>query len=438
MTTAPTIADLDTPRSVSWAPSAVQKVGRRLLQRAIGRLRFGSVTVVDGEGVISSEAPDPVVSAPECIVRVHDPRVYSAVALGGGVALSEAYMDGLWETDDLPGLVETMTVNLSAAKSLEGTGARALQMLERARYRLSRNTRRGSRRNIHAHYDLGNPFFALFLDPSMTYSSGIFENGAETLEEAQIEKLDRVCRKLDLRPGDRVLEIGTGWGSFALHAAARYGCRVTTTTISSEQATLARQRVRDAGLSDRVSILEQDYRDLRGRFDKLVSIEMVEAVGAERVPEFFGCCSRLLEPTGAMLLQAIVIRDQFFSAAARRVDFLKKYIFPGSCLLSVGSMADAIGRRTDLRQWHCEDFGPHYARTLSVWRERFLGRIDEVRALGYDRRFERMWEYYLSYCEGVFRARHAGVVQLLLTKPLCRLAPASPSVAPGRGSGGGV
>ena len=411
----------------------LELMGRAIVRRAIERVTIGTVRIEDsarGETLVSPRSTPAAEDrdagiAPDAALRVLDPALFSAAAFGGSLGIAEAYIDGAWESDDLAGLVETMTANLAAMDSLEGPLVKLIGPLSRAAYWLERNTRAGSRRNIVAHYDLGNDFFALFLDPTMSYSCGVFENGARTLKESQIEKIDRACRKLELQPSDHLLEIGSGWGALAVHAAARYGCRVTTTTISDEQHHLATARVRDAGLADRVTVLKQDYRDLTGRFDKLVSIEMIEAVGAAQLPNFFQVCADRLKPDGAALIQAIVIRDQFFARAARRRDFLKKYIFPGSCLPSVGVMTRAVAARTDLRTWHTEDLAPHYAETLRLWRDAFMSRLDDVHGLGFDERFIRMWEYYLAYCEGAFRARHVGVVQTLLTKPLCRIAPAS-------------
>jgi len=401
-------------------PRALENIGRRLVKSALSRISLGGVRLIDERGSIAFE---PAGGRPSATIRVIDSSFYSAVAFGGDVGAAESYMDGAWTADDLPALIETITVNISAMKALDGLIARALTPLSSAAYTLDRNTRTGSRRNIVAHYDLGNAFFGLFLDSTMTYSCGIFETDTTTLEQAQIEKTDRACRKLRLCPSDHLLEIGTGWGALAVHAASRYGCRVTTTTISDEQHRFATQRVQKAGLADRVTVIKSDYRDIRGEFDKVVSIEMLEAVGAENLGTYFGVCSRLLRPEGAALIQSIVIRDQFFRGAARRRDFLKKYIFPGSCLPSVAAIIDAVNRRSDLRLWHLEDIGPHYATTLRRWRDAFLGRLDAVRDLGFDDRFIRMWEYYLAYCEGAFLARHVGDVQMLLTKPMCRIPP---------------
>ncbi|UCD78857.1 MAG: class I SAM-dependent methyltransferase, partial [Desulfobacterales bacterium] len=283
-----------------------------------------------------------------------------------------------------------------------------------------KNTKAGSRKNIMAHYDLGNDFYALFLDETMTYSCGIFANESSTLREASAAKYDRICRKLQLAAGDRVLEIGTGWGGFALHAARNYGVQVTTTTISEEQHRFGQNRIKDAGLEERVTILKKDYRDLGGTFDKLVSIEMIEAVGHQYLTAFFRTCSRLLKDDGMMALQAITIGDQIFNRHKRSVDFIKRYIFPGSCIPSIAAIGSAVARATDLRLVHLEDITPHYARTLREWRRRFFANIDKVRALGFSDTFIRMWEYYLCYCEGGFSERYIGDVQMIFVKPLCR------------------
>jgi cyclopropane-fatty-acyl-phospholipid synthase len=266
----------------------------------------------------------------------------------------------------------------------------------------------------------------------MMYSCAVYETDECTLEQASIAKLERICRKLDLQPSDHVLEIGTGWGGFAIYAAQHYGCHITTTTISQEQYALAKQRVESAGLADRVTVLCKDYRDLHGQYDKLVSIEMIEAIGHQYLPDYFRQCSRLLKPEGMMLLQAITIADQRYQSALRSVDFIQRYIFPGSFIPSVSAMTDAIAKNTDMRLFHLEDIGPHYATTLRDWRERFFDRIDEVRSLGYSEAFIRLWEFYLCYCEGGFRERAIGDVHMLMTKPQCRRAPVSTSVAPGQ------
>jgi cyclopropane-fatty-acyl-phospholipid synthase len=272
------------------------------------------------------------------------------------------------------------------------------------------------RRNIHAHYDLGNEFFALFLDPTMAYSCGVYESEASSLAEASIAKFDRICRKLNLGPADHVVEIGGGWGGFALHAASRYGCRVTTTTISSRQFDHAVRAVAQAGLTDRITVLNKDYRDLEGQFSDLVSIEMIEAVDWRLYDEFFATCARLLRPDGRAVLQCIVIDDREYDRAKTRKDFIKRYIFPGGCLPSVTAIAAAATRASDLRLIDLEDIGPHYARTLADWRRRLEDRRSDAHALGFDDQFLRMWRFYFAYCEAAFRERRVSDVQVLLAR----------------------
>jgi cyclopropane-fatty-acyl-phospholipid synthase len=298
--------------------------------------------------------------------------------------------------------------------------------LNRLYHFLRKNTLEGSRKNILAHYDLGNEFYRLFLDETMTYSCGIFEGPDSSLREASVAKYDRICRKLQLEAGDRVLEIGSGWGGFAIHAVTHYGCRVTATTISERQYDLSRKRFAEAGVSDRVALLKRDYRDLAGSFDKIVSIEMIEAVGPQYLDTFFNVCSRCLEAHGMMLLQAITIADWAYERYIRDVDFIKRYIFPGGSLPSVAAMTSAAARATDMRLFHMEDITPHYAATLQRWRENFLTNVDRVRSLGFPEPFIRMWKYYFCYCEGGFRERYIGDVQMLFTKPLCRRNPILP------------
>lgn len=394
----------------------LERVGRAIVARALRAMPGMPIEVVDaGDGAAAADPP-----AWRVRIVVHDPAFYRAVAFGGEMGVAESYIAGWWTCDDLPRLVEVATAHVTALDTLASPLMRLLAPLSRLAYTLERNTRAGSKRNIVAHYDLGNDFFALFLDPAMVYSSAIFPRADSTLEEGQVEKIDRACRRLDLRPTDHLLEIGTGWGALAIHAAKHYGCRVTTTTISDAQHAEATRRVVAAGLAGRVTLLRRDYRDLEGAYDKLVSIEMIEAVGRENLPGYFATCDRLLKPDGAALIQAIVIRDQFFERAARTRDFLKKYIFPGSCLPSLAAMHEASRDASGLRLWHCEDFAGDYARTLALWRARFFARERDVRAMGFDDRFVRMWDYYLAYCEGAFRARHVGVVQALYLKPARR------------------
>ncbi len=411
-------------RLLLQAPRARQRYSldsfaERLVRERLAGLEHGSLALADGGGIehygrSTARCPQ------NATVRVHDQRFYSEIAFGGSTGAGEAYMQGYWSVDDLTALVRILLHNREVLDGMETGLARATAPLRRALHWAARNTRHGSRRNISAHYDLGNDFFRLFLDPTMMYSSAVFEYPGMPLEAASIAKLDRICRKLDLHPGDHVMEIGTGWGGFALHAAANYGCRVTTTTISRRQHDLARERIAAAGLADRVTLLLEDYRDLSGQYDKLVSIEMIEAVGHQYFNTYFRKCSELLKPEGTMLLQAITIADQRYEAARDSVDFIKRYIFPGSCIPSIAAMTDAIARASDMRLFHLEDIGPHYATTLRLWRENLFANLDQVRALGYPDEFIRMWEFYLCYCEGGFSERVIGNVQMLLVKPLAR------------------
>jgi cyclopropane-fatty-acyl-phospholipid synthase len=345
------------------------------------------------------------------------------------VGAGKAYIDGRWSCDDLPSLFRIFVLNRKVLFDMEGGWARLSKPARSLYQRLRRNNRRGSRRNIEAHYDLGNDFFELFLDDTMTYSCGIFEREDASLAEASVAKYERVCRKLQLTSEDHVLEIGSGWGGFALHAAQNYGCRITTTTISPEQFQSASERIREARLEDRITILLEDYRDLKGRFDKLVSIEMIEAVGHSFYDTYFGACSRLLKPDGMMLLQAITITDQEYERAKRELDFIKRYIFPGSTIPSVTAICQSLTRATDLRLFHLEDITSHYATTLRRWRERFLARRDKVLSLGYSEAFIRAWDFYLSYCEAGFQERYIGDVQMLFVKPGCRRTPILPPLS---------
>ncbi len=350
-------------------------------------------------------------------VSVRSPEFYRQVAMNGSVGAGEAYMDGHWTCSDLVALVRLLGRNRDLLDGMETGLARLGGIAMRALHKFRRNTRTGSRRNIAAHYDLGNDLFKLFLDDNMMYSSAIFAAASESLEDASWRKNDRICRKLDLQPSDHVVEIGTGWGGFALHAARHFGCRVTTTTISAEQHALASERVAAAGLQDRITLLLQDYRDLDGGYDKLVSIEMIEAIGHQYMETYFGKCASLLKPDGLAMIQAITIEDSRYRQALDSVDFIKRHIFPGSFIPCVSAMLDASARTSDLRLLNLEDIGASYALTLNHWRQRFLARLDDVRALGYDERFVRMWEYYLCYCEGGFIERSIGTAQMLFARP---------------------
>lgn len=398
---------------------------RSLVLAKLSGLRGGCVTIAEGNThqTVGDSSP----AAHRGCINVHSAALYRHLVLGGSLGAAEAFIRGHWSSPDLTALLRVFARDLAAGDRLESTGALAAAF-ERVGHWLRRNTRRGSASNIHAHYDLGNDFFRLMLDDTMAYSCGIFETPAATMEEASAAKFERVCRKLALQPGDHVLEIGTGWGGFALHAAGRYGCRVTTTTISAEQHRMASERVAAAGLTDRVTLLQQDYRDLTGTYDKLVSIEMIEAVGHEFFDGFFRVCCDRLRPDGLAVIQAITMPDFRYERYRRSVDFINKYIFPGGCLPSLGAMTAAIGRATDFRVMHLEDLTPHYVTTLQRWREQVVEREPQIRALGYDERFLRTWYYYLSYCEAGFAERYVGGVQIMLARPRCMVSAPLPPI----------
>jgi len=403
-------------------PAVIDRFARGAVLRRLAGIKRGRLVIEDG-GERLAFGQDAYEADLRATIRVRDRRFYSDLALAGSIGAGEAYMAGSWTTDDLTALVQIMIRNRDVMEGMDGGLARLASPIRRFLHYLNRNTKTGSQRNIAAHYDLGNDFFELILDRTLMYSCAIFESPDATLEEAALAKVDRICRKLELRAADHLVEIGTGWGGFAIHAAKNYGCRVTTTTISRAQHDYAVKRIAAEGLSERVTVLFKDYRDLTGQFDKAVSIEMIEAVGHHFVDSYFRKCADLLKPDGMMLLQAITIDDREYEGALKRVDFIKKYIFPGSFIPSVTALCDSIARSSDLRLFHLEDITPNYAETLKHWRLRMFKNIDRVRALGYPEEFIRMWEFYLCYCEGGFRERYIGDVQMILTKPDCRRAP---------------
>jgi cyclopropane-fatty-acyl-phospholipid synthase len=353
-------------------------------------------------------------------LHVVDQSCFFDIMTGGSIGAAESFMTGDWTTPDLAMLMRVMVRNMDILDQMEGGLAKVSKPVLKVMHRLNQNTPKGSKRNIAAHYDLGNEFFQVFLDPTMMYSSGIFPSETATLEEASIRKLDTICQKLQLNENDHVVEIGTGWGGFAIHAASRYGCHVTTTTISQQQYDLAQQRVKDAGLEDRITLLLKDYRALNGEYDKLVSIEMIEAVGWKYYDAFYETCSRLLKPDGLMLIQAITITDQRYEQAKNDVDFIQRYIFPGSCIPSIEALTTASSKSSDLRLVQQQDFAQHYARTLRAWNEACKANTEKISELGYSETFQRMWEFYLAYCEGGFAERAIGVSHLLYAKPLFR------------------
>jgi cyclopropane-fatty-acyl-phospholipid synthase len=391
-------------------------IARRAMIRLLENLKVGSLVVHDrGETLSFGATASP--AEPHAEIRVHDPAAWRKVLMGGALGSGESYMEGDWSSPKLAEVIRLFSANIAVLQSMDS----GKSLLRRAGLRLAHafnsNTPRGSRRNISAHYDLGNDFFELFLDDSMMYSSAVFPDRGASLEVAAVHKLKLLCEQLELAEDDHLLEIGTGWGGLAIYAARNYGCRVTTTTISREQYEFARERVRKAGLEDRVTLLCEDYRDLQGQFDKLVSVEMIEAVGHQFYQDYFRKCSSLLKPDGLMVIQAITMADQRYEAARDSVDFIKRYIFPGGCLPSIEVISRHLREDTDMQMTQLRDITEHYADTLAHWRQRFFDRIEEVRRQGFDETFVRMWDFYLSYCEGGFRERIISTVQLTFAKP---------------------
>jgi len=387
--------------------------------RSVSQFRNCHVEIYQSGQVFSFGDPEHALHAQ---LFVHNDRFFSRAVFGGDIGLGESFMDGDWSSPDLVALVRATVRNMEFLDA----GNRVVSGLARVAHRVQHwrndNTQTGSRKNIAYHYDLGNEFYKLFLDETLAYSCGCFESDDDSLHTAQRNKFDRICRKLDLKASDHLLEIGTGWGGFAAYAAGKYGCRVTTTTISKEQYEHSRALFESLPQGGRIELLFQDYRELRGRYDKLVSIEMFEAVGHRHYDEFFGACERLLATDGMMLLQTITMNERHFKTYLRESDWIKRYIFPGAELASVASIIKSCARVGSLQLAHMEDIGEHYARTLRAWRLNFMSRLEEVGALGFDLRFQRMWEYYLSYCEGAFAEHYIGDAQLLLAKPAAGLA----------------
>ncbi|HET8815141.1 MAG TPA: cyclopropane-fatty-acyl-phospholipid synthase family protein [Solirubrobacterales bacterium] len=397
--------------------AAVGNIGDSLARAGVGqvlnRVRSGRIDVIEGGRERSFGPADAELRA---TVRIKDPSAWRG-PLRGSVGLGEGYVAGLWETDDLVSLIRIAARELRELDGVRGAIARPRGLWHRVRHLVPENTRTGARRNISAHYDLGNDLFAAFLDERMMYSCAYFPDATASLDDAQLAKLDRICERLQLGPDNHLLEIGTGWGGMAIHAARRSGCRVTTTTISREQYELAGQRVREADLEDRITVLLRDYRDLEGRYDRLVSVEMIEAVGWQYFDDYFRCCDRLLTDDGLMLLQAITIDDRIYEVEKGARSFANTHVFPGGCLPSEGLIAGCLERVTSMRQVWIDDITAHYPPTLAAWRERFFAAWERLRARGYDERFRRLWDFYLSSSEAGFRERRIGDVQALFAKP---------------------
>ena len=391
-----------------------ERASRRIVFRTLGRMSGGCLELVEPDGRRFTFG-DPA-SELRASIAVHSPSFYRAM-LGGSVGLGEAYRDGGWDTDDPVTLTRIAARNLPALDVWRRRFRPALAPLQRTLWRVPRNTKSKSKRHISSHYDLGNDLFALYLDESMMYSSAYFAHPDASLGDAQRTRLDRICRALELTPEDHLLEIGTGWGGLAAYAASNYGCRVTTTTISREQREGALRRIADAGVEDRVTVLLEDYRDLRGSYDKLVSIEMIEAVGWQYFGEFFRRCSELLKPDGLFFLQAIVIDDRVYELEKASRGFSNALIFPGGCLPSVEVIQRCIATETDLSTIWLDDISAHYAETLKLWRRRFVANYDLAAELGYDEPFRRLWTLWLAMSEAGFRERRIRDVQMLFAKP---------------------
>lgn len=399
--------------------SSRQKICRKLFLKILANLRGGRIVLRDADGfhVLGTAGGRDGLQAE---VTVRDPAFYCAAVSEQSAGVGRAFMEHWWDSPQLVDLIRIFARNEDVLRRWTAPTQGLFGFWHRYSFWRQRNSKSGSRRNISAHYDLGEDFFSEFLDPSLTYSCAFFEEEGASLEEAQRAKLDRACRKVDLQPEDHLLEIGAGWGSLAIHAATNYGCRVTTTTISREQARYARDKIRRLGLSDRITVLIQDYRDLKGRFDKLISLEMIEAVGVKYYRDYFDRCAGLLTPDGAMLLQTITVDDRQFEHDSRHIDFIKRYIFPGGVLPSTTVIADTVTRATDLQLAHFEDITAHYVQTLRIWRQNLKRRWEAIKSPNRSEEFLRCWEFYFAYCEGGFRERRVRSVQILLVKPECR------------------
>lgn len=403
-------------------PKGLDGLAKKILLKKLAHLQMGKLHIVDGQDHYHFGQDIEVFGLTNLSVRIDilHPQFYSDVVFGGSIGAGEAYMSQYFECDNLTALIRLMVRNQSLLDNIEKGFAKLTIPLQKFFHFLHRNTQSGSKKNIAAHYDLGNDFFELMLDETMMYSSGIYKKASEKLAQASINKLEAICEKLDLKKHDHILEIGTGWGGFAIFAAKNYGCQVTTTTISEQQYQYALKRVKDAGLEHKVSVLKKDYRALQGEYDKLVSIEMIEAVGYQFYDIFFSQCARLLKPQGMMLIQAITIADQRFDSAIKSVDFIQRYIFPGSCIPSTTAILKSLSKSTDLRVYDLHDIGASYAKTLAAWRKNVHQNRANIVAMGYPEKFLRMWDFYLCYCEGGFEERALSDVQMLLIKPLNR------------------
>jgi cyclopropane-fatty-acyl-phospholipid synthase len=396
--------------------SLLDGLAKKLLFSKLTELKKGWIQITDPSGEVRGFGDSHAPVSARVEITIHRARAYSRIAFGGSIGTGESYVDGDWDCDKLTELVRIFVANRDVLNQIDGGASALFSPLQRLAHRLRKNSIQGSNKNVSAHYDLGNDFFALFLDETWMYSCGIFLKPDTTLTEASVEKIDLICRKLELSPEDHLVEIGTGWGGFAIHAARNYGCKITTTTISRRQYELAVQRIEEAGLSDKIEVLFEDYRNLTGVYDKAVSIEMVEAVGLDHLDEYFAKCSSLIKPGGKMVLQAITIRDQFYEQARKSVDFIQQCVFPGSGIPSIDSMSRAISKSTDMRIFGLEDIGSHYATTLNRWGQNLDRNKAEVLALSNGPELYRLWKFYLGYCEGGFLEQSISCIQMEITK----------------------
>ena len=405
--------------------TTTQKAARGVLFQCLQKMEIGCLTVIESFKTETTERSERF-STPNgeyngepvaATIEVKHPGFYSRILQGGSIAAGEAYMDGWWDSPDLTALMKLMALNMRALDKLEEQGSWLTKLLYKFSHWSNRNSQENSRKNIHAHYDLGNNLYEAFLDTNMLYSSALYNEADDSLEQAQINKMDRLCQQLELKASDHVIEIGTGWGAMAIYMAEQYGCQVTTTTISEQQHAYAEQKIKERGLEGKVTLLKEDYRNLKGTYDKLVSIEMIEAVGKQFLPSYIKKCESLLKSGGLMAIQAITIADQRYDYYSNNVDFIQKYIFPGGFLPSVTSLTQATTKYSDLVTRDLFDIGLDYAKTLNEWHHRFNQAESEVRSFGYDDRFVRMWRYYLSYCEGGFLARTISAVHMTFQRP---------------------
>ncbi len=399
---------------------------RNIVLKRLAAIHDGHIEIEDGNDIF--ELGTTKKNGMYAKIRVKDPMFYSSLVFGGSIGAGESYMRKEWNCNHLTDLIRIIVLNQDVVETLDSGLAKITAPIYKLFHLRRKNTKNGSKKNISAHYDLGNNFYRLFLDDTLAYSCAIFKDQQTTLHEASLEKFERICKKLELSEADHLLEIGTGWGGFAIYAAEKYGCRVTTTTISKEQHDHTERRIKEAGLSGQIDLLFQDYRELAGKFDKIVSIEMIEAVGHHFYKTFFKCCSDLLKANGSMLIQSITIQDQVYENHKKSADFISRYIFPGCCIPSITAMMEASTNASDMKLFHLEDITAHYATTLRIWRQNFFEKIEDVRQQGFSESFIKMWEFYLCYCEAGFAERYLGNVQMIFNKPGYRPQPILPGL----------